>query len=85
MNNQSNGGFADHKKKEERKEGQDYMLPAGWAVTVCPPAVHLNPVNYKDPLEFNSPRWERMEQKRALKNFMAFGGGMRFFVGIDFT
>ena len=26
-----------------------------------------------------------MEQKGASKNFMAFGGGMRFCVGTDFT
>ncbi|KAK1414876.1 hypothetical protein QVD17_30637 [Tagetes erecta] len=64
---------------------KDYTIPTGWAVMVCPPAVHLNPVNYKDPLEFNPSRWERMEQKGASKNFMAFGGGMRFCVGTDFT
>ncbi|GKA34967.1 cytochrome P450 87A3-like protein isoform X2 [Tanacetum coccineum] len=63
----------------------NYTIPAGWAVMVCPPAVHLNPNNYKDPLEFNPSRWERMEQKGASKNFMAFGGGMRFCVGTDFT
>lgn len=64
---------------------KDYTIPAGWAVMVCPPAVHLNPDNYKDPLEFNPWRWERMDQKGASKNFMAFGGGMRFCVGTDFT
>ncbi|KVH95469.1 hypothetical protein Ccrd_002470 [Cynara cardunculus var. scolymus] len=64
---------------------KDYTIPAGWAVMVCPPAVHLNPANYKDPLEFNPWRWERMDQKGASKNFMAFGGGMRFCVGTDFT
>ncbi|KAI3812965.1 hypothetical protein L1987_17678 [Smallanthus sonchifolius] len=64
---------------------KDYTIPAGWAVMVCPPAVHLNPVNYKDPLGFNPSRWEKMDQKGASKNFMAFGGGMRFCVGTDFT
>ncbi|KAL4570817.1 hypothetical protein LXL04_026480 [Taraxacum kok-saghyz] len=64
---------------------KDYTIPAGWAVMVCPPAVHLNPDNYKDPLQFNPSRWERMDQKGASKNFMAFGGGMRFCVGTDFT
>ncbi|KAI3757522.1 hypothetical protein L6452_05062 [Arctium lappa] len=37
---------------------KDYTIPTGWAVMVCPPAVHLNPANYKDPLEFNPWRWE---------------------------
>ncbi|KAK1374411.1 Cytochrome P450, family 87, subfamily A, polypeptide 2 [Heracleum sosnowskyi] len=62
-----------------------HTIPAGWAVMVCPPAVHLNPSAYKDPLVFNPWRWEDMEQKGASKNFMAFGGGMRFCVGTDFT
>jgi hypothetical protein len=25
---------------------------------VCPPAVHLNPAKYEDPLTFNPWRWE---------------------------
>ncbi|KAG4987520.1 hypothetical protein JHK82_029888 [Glycine max] len=35
-----------------------YTIPAGWAVMVCPPAVHLNPDKYQDPLAFNPWRWE---------------------------
>ncbi|XWS38410.1 hypothetical protein CRYUN_Cryun19dG0128800 [Craigia yunnanensis] len=62
-----------------------YTIPAGWAVMVCPPAVHLNPAKYQDPLAFNSSRWEGTEINGASKNFMAFGGGMRFCVGADFT
>ncbi|KAL4279156.1 hypothetical protein GQ457_03G019960 [Hibiscus cannabinus] len=62
-----------------------YTIPAGWAVMVCPPAVHLNPAKYQDPLTFNPSRWEGMEINGATKNFMAFGGGLRFCVGTDFT
>ncbi|KAI4343268.1 hypothetical protein MLD38_027796 [Melastoma candidum] len=62
-----------------------YTIPAGWAVMVCPPAVHLNPAKYEDPLSFNPWRWEGQETNVASKNFMAFGGGMRFCVGTDFT
>ncbi|XVF10665.1 hypothetical protein REPUB_Repub07fG0202000 [Reevesia pubescens] len=62
-----------------------YTIPAGWAVMVCPPAVHLNPAKYQDPLAFNPSRWEGVEINGASKNFMAFGGGMRFCVGTDFT
>ncbi|CAA0842245.1 cytochrome P450- family 87- subfamily A-polypeptide 2 [Striga hermonthica] len=61
-----------------------YTIPAGWAVMVCPPAVHLNPTKYRDPLEFNPWRWEA-NTNGASRNFMAFGGGMRFCVGTDFT
>ncbi|CAN1184319.1 Cytochrome P450 87A3 [Linum perenne] len=62
-----------------------YTIPAGWAVMVCPPAVHLNPAKYEDPLAFNPWRWEGQEINGASRNFMAFGGGMRFCVGTEFT
>ncbi|KAK1588640.1 hypothetical protein Q3G72_025429 [Acer saccharum] len=64
---------------------QGYTIPAGWAIMVCPPAVHLNPAKYEDPLAFNPNRWKGMETNGASKNFMAFGGGMRFCVGTEFT
>jgi len=35
-----------------------YTIPEGWAVMVCPPAVHLSPEKYEDPLAFNPWRWE---------------------------
>ncbi|KAE8661787.1 Cytochrome P450 87A3 [Hibiscus syriacus] len=62
-----------------------YTIPAGWEVMVCPPAVHLNPEKYQDPLIFNPSRWEGTEMSGASRNFMEFGGGMRFCVGTDFT
>ncbi|KAH7862599.1 hypothetical protein Vadar_006985 [Vaccinium darrowii] len=64
---------------------QGYTIPAGWFVMVCPPAVHMNPAKYKDPLQFNPKRWEGMELTGASKHFMAFGGGMRFCLGTDFA
>ncbi|KAL0329739.1 UNVERIFIED_CONTAM: cytochrome [Sesamum radiatum] len=62
-----------------------YTIPAGWAIMVCPPAVHLDPKKYRDPLDFNPWRWEGIDTNGASRNFMAFGGGMRFCVGTDFT
>ncbi|KAF7139596.1 hypothetical protein RHSIM_Rhsim07G0133600 [Rhododendron simsii] len=62
-----------------------YTIPADWFVMVCPPAVHMNPAKYKDPLEFNPRRWEEMELTGASKHFMAFGCGMRFCLGTDFA
>ncbi|CAM8880979.1 unnamed protein product [Rhodiola kirilowii] len=62
-----------------------YTIPAGWAVMICPPAVHLNPDKYKDPLAFNPWRWDGINLNGATKSFMAFGGGMRFCVGTEFT
>ncbi|KAH8513481.1 hypothetical protein H0E87_006666 [Populus deltoides] len=62
-----------------------YTIPEGWAVMVCPPAVHLSPEKYEDPHAFNPWRWEGLELNGASKKFMAFGGGMRFCVGTEFT
>ncbi|MQM15363.1 hypothetical protein Taro_048308 [Colocasia esculenta] len=61
---------------------EGYTIPAGWSVIVCPAAVHLNPDIYKDPLAFNPWRWKN---DGAYKYFMAFGGGMRFCAGADFS
>ncbi|KAG1354597.1 Cytochrome P450 87A3 [Cocos nucifera] len=74
-----------------RKAMQDikikgFTIPAGWGVMVCPPAVHLNPETYEDPLAFNPWRWkDKLELSGGSKHFMALGGGLRFCVGADFT
>ncbi|KAF8412314.1 hypothetical protein HHK36_000275 [Tetracentron sinense] len=62
-----------------------YTIPAGWAVVVCPPAVHLNPAEYEDPLAFNPWRWQELELNAGSKNFMGFGGGIRLCVGAEFV
>ncbi|XP_043717919.1 cytochrome P450 87A3-like [Telopea speciosissima] len=62
-----------------------YIIPAGWAVMVCAPVVHLNPKKYDDPVAFNPRRWENMETNAGSKNFIAFGGGSRFCVGAEFA
>ncbi|KAF8702509.1 hypothetical protein HU200_032889 [Digitaria exilis] len=63
-----------------------YTIPAGWGVMVCPPAVHLNPSIYPDPLTFNPSRFkDKPEINRGSRHFMAFGGGLRFCVGADFS
>ncbi|KAF0893367.1 hypothetical protein E2562_024190 [Oryza meyeriana var. granulata] len=63
-----------------------YTIPEGWGVMVCPPAVHLNPDIYPDPLTFSPSRFkDKPEISRGSKHFMAFGGGLRFCVGADFS
>lgn len=63
-----------------------FTIPAGWGVMVCPPAVHLNPVIYPDPLIFNPTRFkDKPEINRGSRHFMAFGGGLRSCVGADFS
>lgn len=67
-------------------EFKGYTIPAGWGVMVCPPAVHLNPEIYEDPLAFNPWRWQdKVEITGGTKHFMAFGGGLRFCVGTDLS
>ncbi|KAK1684796.1 hypothetical protein QYE76_045720 [Lolium multiflorum] len=67
-------------------EIKGYTVPAGWGIMVCPPAVHLNPEIYEDPLAFNPWRWQgKPEITGGTKHFMAFGGGLRFCVGTDLT
>uniref|UniRef100_M8BUP6 Cytochrome P450 87A3 n=1 Tax=Aegilops tauschii TaxID=37682 RepID=M8BUP6_AEGTA len=67
-------------------EIKGYTVPAGWGIMVCPPAVHLNPDIYEDPLAFNPWRWQdKPEITGGTKHFMAFGGGLRFCVGTDLT
>ncbi|ESW21233.1 hypothetical protein PHAVU_005G053400 [Phaseolus vulgaris] len=72
------------KTLQEIKYG-GYTIPAGWAIMVCPPAVHLNPTIYDDPLSFNPSRWVGMDMSPASKHLMGFGGGIRFCVGADFA
>ncbi|PIA61217.1 hypothetical protein AQUCO_00300623v1 [Aquilegia coerulea] len=68
--------------KEVKLKG--YTIPQGWAVMISsPPAVHLDPLNYEDPLMFNPWRWENVESTGGSKNLIAFGGGSRFCVGAD--
>ncbi|KAF9603862.1 hypothetical protein IFM89_038120 [Coptis chinensis] len=62
-----------------------YTIPSGWAIVVCPPAIHLNPEKYEDPLAFNPWRWEGQGSNTASKNFMPFGGGMRLCAGSEYT
>ncbi|KAI3881774.1 hypothetical protein MKW92_025935 [Papaver armeniacum] len=62
-----------------------YTIPAGWAVMLCLPSVHLNPSKYKDPLEFNPHRWDGVELNGGTKDYMAFGAGQRFCAGTDFA
>ncbi|KAF6163857.1 hypothetical protein GIB67_024712 [Kingdonia uniflora] len=64
-----------------------YTIPAGWAVMICLPSVHLNPAKYEDPLVFNPWRWEQpgMDSSARSKNYIPFGGGPRFCTEADFA
>lgn len=62
-----------------------YKIPSGWAIMVYPPAIHLNPDKYEDPLSFNPWRWNGQGSNTASKHFMPFGGGMRLCAGSEYT
>uniref|UniRef100_A0A0E0B8G0 Cytochrome P450 n=2 Tax=Oryza TaxID=4527 RepID=A0A0E0B8G0_9ORYZ len=64
-----------------------FAIPKGSKIMICPYTVHLNPVVYKDPNTFNPWRWKNIPEPAsgASKDFMAFGGGLRFCVGAHFA
>ncbi|KAL0904309.1 hypothetical protein M5K25_026401 [Dendrobium thyrsiflorum] len=63
-----------------------YIIPKDWIVMIYPPATHLNPQIHEDPLTFNPSRWKgKPESNRSEKNYLAFGGGMRYCVGAEFS
>ncbi|KAI0488360.1 hypothetical protein KFK09_028189 [Dendrobium nobile] len=63
-----------------------YIIPKDWLVMIYPPATHLNPHIHEDPLTFNPSRWEgKPESNRGEKNYLVFGGGIRYCVGAEFS
>ncbi|WVZ49262.1 hypothetical protein U9M48_000636 [Paspalum notatum var. saurae] len=67
-------------------DNNGYTIPEGWIVMICPAAVHRNPTTYKDPIVFNPWRWKDISEPVGGSNdFLAFGWGLRFCVGADFS
>ncbi|XP_028556666.1 cytochrome P450 87A3-like [Dendrobium catenatum] len=63
-----------------------YVIPKDWLVMIYPPATHLNPQIHEDPLTFNPSRWEgKPESNRGEKNYLVFGGGIRYCIGAEFS
>ncbi|KAH0449240.1 hypothetical protein IEQ34_023040 [Dendrobium chrysotoxum] len=63
-----------------------YIIPKDWIIMIYPPATHLNPQIHEDPLTFNPSRWKgKPESNCGEKNYLVFGGGMRYCVGAEFS
>ncbi|XP_059462086.1 beta-amyrin 16-alpha-hydroxylase CYP87D16-like [Corylus avellana] len=62
-----------------------YTIPKGWVLMVVLAAIQLNPNTYKDPLAFNPWRWQNVSANVTVKNFIAFGAGMKSCAGADFS
>ncbi|KAI0488355.1 hypothetical protein KFK09_028184 [Dendrobium nobile] len=63
-----------------------YIIPKDWIVMIYPPATHLNSQIHEDPLTFNPSRWKgKLESNRGEKNYLVFGGGIRYCVGAEFS
>ncbi|KAF7828541.1 beta-amyrin 11-oxidase-like [Senna tora] len=58
-----------------------YTIPKGWKVLLWLRALHLDPENFSDPLQFNPSRWDDYSVKP--KSYLAFGGGLRLCPGLD--
>uniref|UniRef100_A0A0D9VXV3 Cytochrome P450 n=1 Tax=Leersia perrieri TaxID=77586 RepID=A0A0D9VXV3_9ORYZ len=75
------------RKATEDVQIKGFSIPKGSKIMICPSAIHLDPVVYKDPNIFNPWRWKDIAELvgSASRDFMAFGGGLRLCVGADFA
>ncbi|KAF1879536.1 hypothetical protein Lal_00006003 [Lupinus albus] len=58
-----------------------FIIPKGWKVLVWARAVHMDPTNYENPLQFNPSRWDDYNGKAG--TFIPFGAGSRLCPGMD--
>uniref|UniRef100_A0A8R7TPE4 Cytochrome P450 n=2 Tax=Triticum urartu TaxID=4572 RepID=A0A8R7TPE4_TRIUA len=75
------------RKATEEVHIKGYTLPKGSKIMVNPSSIYLDPTVYKDPSVFNPWRWKDTTEPAggSSKEFMAFGGGLRLCVGVDFA
>ncbi|KAG7964800.1 hypothetical protein I3843_09G189000 [Carya illinoinensis] len=59
-----------------------YTIPKGWKVLAWNGAVHMDPIVYENPKNFDPSRWENPSAKQP-GAFMPFGAGTRFCPGND--
>ncbi|KAJ4963621.1 hypothetical protein NE237_023560 [Protea cynaroides] len=76
-----------HRKALKDVRYKGYDIPKGWKVLPMFAAVHLDPLVYDQPQNFNPWRWQITgDGENALtttNNFMTFGGGPRLCTGLE--
>ncbi|KAJ3680616.1 hypothetical protein LUZ60_016894 [Juncus effusus] len=63
-------------------EFNGYVIPKGTRIVVYTKGMHLDPIAFERPEQFNPWRWENMMNTN---NYMPFGGGMHYCSGIEIT
>jgi len=64
-------------------EFNGYLIPKGWKVLWTAPATHMDGSIYPEPAKFNPSRFENPTAPPC--SFVAFGGGPRICVGMEFA
>ncbi|KAF6149807.1 hypothetical protein GIB67_017540 [Kingdonia uniflora] len=80
-----------HRKAIKDVRYNGYDIPCGWKVLPVVAAVHLDPLIYDKPQEFNPWRWQSktstdssaFSNMKTGNNFMPFGGGPRLCAGSE--
>ncbi|RDX67913.1 3-epi-6-deoxocathasterone 23-monooxygenase, partial [Mucuna pruriens] len=62
-----------------------YLIPKDWCVVASLTSVHLDGMNYENPLEFDPWRWEKIGTGSTNNCFTPFGGGQRLCPGIELS
>lgn len=64
----------------------DYPLPQGAQIVICPYLLHRDARFFADPLRFHPDRWADGLQKRLPRSlYIPFGGGPRLCIGREFA
>lgn len=75
-----------HRKALQNIRYKGYDIPCGWKVLPVFTAVHLDPLLYNEPQQFNPWRWQKGPSPPNMtmtSSFMPFGGGPRLCAGSE--
>ncbi|KAJ8621100.1 hypothetical protein MRB53_029629 [Persea americana] len=75
-----------HRKALQNIRYKGYDIPCGWKVLPVFTAVHLDPLLYNEPQQFNPWRWQKGPSPPNMTmtgSFMPFGGGPRLCAGSE--
>ncbi|KAK5659472.1 hypothetical protein OQA88_673 [Cercophora sp. LCS_1] len=66
---------------QDAKSGKEYIVPAGFLVSVSPLCMHMNPEVFEDPYEFRPQRW--IDNPKLARAFIGFSRGTRSCLGMN--
>ena len=78
--------FGDFRRALLDVEFDGYLIPKGWQVFWVASVTHMDPDIFPEPTMFDPSRFENQSAAAApLFSFVAFGGGPRICVGMEFA